>query len=53
MRFDDIPEDDAQSFECPACAPEICSTVTKNEIGIWECDTCDFYRCEDQPRSEA
>jgi Zn-finger protein len=37
MLPEDIPEDRCQSFLC-SCG----GNITKNENGLWECDTCPF-----------
>jgi ribosomal protein L37AE/L43A len=38
--FDDIPENDAESYPCSKCHN---GNVTQNIItGVWECDKCDF-----------
>jgi ribosomal protein L37AE/L43A len=37
--FDDIPEDYQESFPCPECVE---GNVTKNDLGMWECDICSF-----------
>lgn len=35
--FDDIPEDDQESYPC-SCG----GNIIKEEIGVWECDTCNI-----------
>jgi ribosomal protein L37AE/L43A len=38
MSFDDIPEDEQMSYECPNCG----GNVTQSEHGVWYCDRCAF-----------
>ena len=45
MSFDDIPEDEVETFPCPQCPGD----VTLSRQGIWECDSCDFAKA---PTSE-
>lgn len=48
MSFDDIPEDEIQTFLCPHCPGD----VTLNRQGIWECDSCDFAKAPTSEKGE-
>jgi ribosomal protein L37AE/L43A len=37
MSFDDIPEDNEESYPCVNCG----GSITQNIDGDWECNTCD------------
>jgi ribosomal protein L37AE/L43A len=39
MAFDDIPEDSAESHQCPYCEA---GNVKMTDRFVWECDQCDF-----------